>query len=365
MISFVWSSRYPFWAGAGGSENYTAGQIRELQRRGIDCRVLTLGHGQNDGRSDFPDIKFNSLSSVHDLEKLDDTIIFVTYPLDVKTKFKAYCIVHCPPPTFTQPDPLFNLRGVTDKKLIATSHMAAGMWNRYLRFKTGLIPVVHPFAEPAFSKVKRPARSTTRTRVLFAGRLTPDKGIYTFMAALHMQQLPRAAMEVTATSAGGHSEDGAIIKQLLEAHPQITVVESRKSPKDMAKLMAEHDIVVVPTTNIFWQETFGIVSVEAQHAGCRVVASKAGGLPETQCGGLSLVRPDDPLALAKGIARAAAKGPMSQDERSRAGNYFTVSQSVDALLKVIHWPKMAGQPETVRPHVPLMQMSGLSSRRST
>ena len=89
MISFVWSSTFPFWAGAGGSENYTAGQIRELQRRGIKTRILTLGHGENDGRADFPDITFKTLRSKEELSELDDILVFVTYPLDVPTRRPA------------------------------------------------------------------------------------------------------------------------------------------------------------------------------------------------------------------------------------------------------------------------------------
>lgn len=365
MISFVWASKYPFWAGAGGSENYTAGQIRELTRRGIKCRVLTIGHGENDGRTDFPDIQFQALGSVRDLEQLDDTIVFVTYPLNVRTKQRSYAILHCPPPSFTQPDPLFDIRGASDKKLIATSHMAAGMWSRYLRFSTGFIPVVHPFAEPAFAKVKRPKRDDEVTKILFAGRLTPDKGVYTLMAALHMHELREIPYEITATTAGSRSEDGSIIKKLFESHPNIKLVQARKTPEEMAQLMAEHDIAVMPTTDIFWQETFGIVSVEAQHAGCRVVASRSGGLPETQCGSLTLVKPDDPHALAKGIVKAAAQGPVSEIARYAATRHFTVEKSVDALLKVIGHQHSSGQRVTKRPRKPIMQLYRLGSRSIT
>ncbi len=99
--------------------------------------------------------------------------------------------------------------------------------------------------------------------------------------------------------------------------------------------MAEHDIVVVPSSDIYWKEVFGIVSVEGQHAGCRVVASNAGGIPETDCGGLLLVKPDDPLSLANGIARAAYLGPLTVSERLFAATQFTVQASVNRLLNII------------------------------
>jgi glycosyltransferase involved in cell wall biosynthesis len=110
---------------------------------------------------------------------------------------------------------------------------------------------------------------------------------------------------------------------------------ARKTPAAMAELMAAHDIIVMPSNSQYWHETFGIVSIEAQHSGCRVVASDDGGLPETDCGGIILVKPDDPEALAQGIQTAIAKGSSSIDLRRKAANLFTVEQSVDNLLQVL------------------------------
>ena len=106
----------------------------------------------------------------------------------------------------------------------------------------------------------------------------------------------------------------------------------------MAALMARHDIVVMPSNSQYWHETFGIVSIEAQHSGCRVVASDDGGLPETDCGGIVLVSPDNAEALAWGIREAVDSGPLSAAARRDAGDRFTVGQSVDTLLNVFARP---------------------------
>lgn len=334
MISFVWSSKFPFLAGAGGSENYTAGQVRELMRRGIATRIITIGHGEDDGRKDFPDINFMSLPSASGLAELDDTIIFVTYPLEVTTKHPSYVILHCPPPTFAHGDPQYVRRAFNGKRLITTSKFAAGMWRRYLKSGTRHMHTVYPFAENEFAEVIRPERSDV-IRVLFAGRLKADKGIYTLLSALHMEQLENLNFQITATTSGSHTEEGKIILKLLRAHPHITVVPARQSRADMAQLMAQHDIVVLPSTNIFWQEMFGMVSIEAQQSGCRVVASRSGGLPETNIGGLMLVKPDDPKALAIGLAKAIQQGSLPYAVRKTACSRFTLKSSVDELLKVI------------------------------
>lgn len=48
-----------------------------------------------------------------------------------------------------------------------------------------------------------------------------------------------------------------------------------------------------------------------------------------------LIKPDDPKALATGVSKAAALGPLSEMERYFATNKFTVTESVNALLKII------------------------------
>ena len=174
------------------------------------------------------------------------------------------------------------------------------------------ISVVYPFAEPSFAAQPRPGHGDGKTRVLFAGRLSPEKGIYTLLETLHIDIIEQdPGLMFTVTTAGADKPQGEIIERLLGAHPGISVVDSRKTPPAMAALMARHDVVVMPSNSQYWHETFGIVSIEAQHSGCRVVASDDGGLPETDCGGLALVSPDNAEALAWGIREAADSGPLS------------------------------------------------------
>jgi D-inositol-3-phosphate glycosyltransferase len=338
LISFIWSPGNPLPAGTGGSENYTIGQVRELTRRGITAQVVTVGLGASDGRSDFPDIPFLSLPTLDKVSQLDGTVIFVNEAHTVPTRRPAFLILHNPPP-IRERYRAFAVDGTRELTLIATSRYAAALWSRYLDVDAATISVVYPFAEPGFAAQPRPGRAAGKTRVLFAGRLSPEKGIYTLLETLHLdiiEQLP--GMEFTATTAGSDKSQGKIIERLLRAHPGISVVASCKTPAAMATLMARHDIVVMPSNSQYWHETFGIVSIEAQHAGCRVVASDDGGLPETDCGGVVLVRPDNAEALAWGIREAMDGGPVSSAARRDAGARFTVAQSVDALLNVFTRP---------------------------
>jgi len=338
LISFIWSPRNPLPAGTGGSENYTVGQVRELTRRGIAAQVVTVGLGASDGRDGFAGVPFLSLPTLAKVSELDGTVIFVNEPHAVPTRHPAFLILHNPPP-IRERQRAFAVAGTRERALIATSRYAAALWSRYLDVDVATISVVYPFAEPGFAAQPRPGREAGKTRVLFAGRLSPEKGIYTLLETLHIDIIEQdPGLTFTATTAGADKPQGKIIERLLGAHPGISVVASCRTPARMAALMARHDIVVMPSNSQYWHETFGIVSVEAQHTGCRVVASDDGGLPETDCGGVVFVTPDNAEALAWGIRQAVDSGPLSTAARHDAAARFTVGQSVDTLLDVLTRP---------------------------
>jgi D-inositol-3-phosphate glycosyltransferase len=348
LISFIWSPGNYLPAGTGGSENYTVGQVRELNRRGVPAEVVTVGLGTADGRDEFADIPFRSLATLAEVSDLDGTVVFVNEPHTVTTRNPAYLILHNPPP-IREEHKAFAVEGTRDRVLIATSRYAASLWAAYLDVDVATVNVVYPFAEPSFATQVRPADTAAGTRILFAGRLSPEKGIYTLLEMLHIDIIDQhATLTFTATTAGADKPQGQTIERLLGAHTGITVVPSCKTPEAMAALMSEHDIVVMPSNSQYWHETFGIVSIEAQHAGCRVVASDDGGLPETDCGGLVLVKPDDADALAWGIHEAIDRGPLTAAARQNAGTLFTVSQSVDDLLAVFAQPLPLGPATIVR-----------------
>jgi len=338
LISFIWSPGNPLPAGTGGSENYTVGQVRELNRRGTPAQVVTVGLGADDGRDDFADIPFLSLPTLAEVSELDGTVVFVNEAHPVPTRRPAFLILHNPPP-IREHEWAFAVEGTRDRVLIATSRYAAGLWSQFLDVDVSTISVVYPFAEPNFASQPRPDNAVGKTRVLFAGRLSPEKGIYTLLSTLHIDIIDQdVELTFTATTAGADKPQGKIIERLLGVHPRISVVATRKTPATMSALMADHDVVVMPSNSQYWHETFGIVSVEAQHAGCRVIASNDGGLPETDCGAVILVGPDDAEALAWGIREAVDRGPLSPAERRNAGTRFTVEQSVDTLLDVFAQP---------------------------
>jgi D-inositol-3-phosphate glycosyltransferase len=367
LISFVWSPGEPLPAGTGGSENYTVGQVRELNRRGVPAQVVTVGVGAGDGRHEFPGIPFLSLAHPREVARLEGTVVFVTAFPSIATINPSYQMLHIPPPL--RAAERSQVREQTrNRSLIATSRFAAVLWAEFLDVDVETVQVVYPFAEPCFGVEARSSSSARTVRILYAGRLSPEKGIYTLLAMLHSDLIAELVAEgveltFTATTAGADKPQGAIIRTLLEAHPGIDLVPARKSPVAMAALMSEHDILLMPSNSQYWHETFGIVSIEAQHAGCRVVASDDGGLPETDCGGVTLVLPDDADALARGIREAVARGPVSVSGRLDAAARFTVEQSVDSLLDVFERPRPSTPAEIVRQLEAIVRLPPAAAKR--
>lgn len=329
MISFVWPPGEPMLAGTGGSETYTAGHVRELLRRGIDAQVVTVGHGIEDGRKDFDDIPFVAFSDARGISELPGTVVFVNKAYPVPTKNKATIIFHCSIPKKSDQEKYKVF--AEGKTIIATSVYSGQQWALYLGIPNSKIHIVLPFADPIFSNVKR-SRAAKKMRILFAGRLHPEKGIYTLLEMMHQKDMRSSDFSTSIVEAGLHVEAGREIARMLKRYPYAKLIPAQKTVKSMAQLLAKSDILLMPSV---FAEPFGMLSVEAQHAGCRVVASNVGGLPETNCGLLALVSPRSPLALLTGIKQGVALGSVTKNEREDAINKFTLTASVDELLSIL------------------------------
>lgn len=330
MISFVWPPGEPMLGGTGGSETYTAGHVRELLRRGIDAQVVSVGHGLKDGRQDFKDIPFVSFETEGSISELHGVVVFVNRAYPVSTRNKAVMIFHCSIPKEADRDRYKEF--AQNKTVIATSVHSGQQWALYLGVPYSKINIVLPFADPVYGNIKR-AKTSKKMRVLFAGRLHPEKGIYTILETMHQKDMRDNGFSTTIVKAGLHVESGREIARMLEGYPYAKLIPAQKTVRSMAQLLARSDVLLMPSV---FAEPFGMLSVEAQHAGCRVIASNIGGLPETNCGLLTLVEPRSPLALLTGIKQGVALGSATKKERSDASVKFTLAESVDSLLKALH-----------------------------
>jgi len=94
--------------------------------------------------------------------------------------------------------------------------------------------------------------------------------------------------------------------------------------------MKKAEVQLVPSR----RETFGVVALEAIAAGCPVVASRTGGLPEAvgPCG--ILVEPNNPNALARGVRRAVKRRIPLLEKRDAHLSKFHIDTIAERYLDV-------------------------------
>jgi spore coat protein SA len=141
--------------------------------------------------------------------------------------------------------------------------------------------------------------------VLFVGRLVPIKGVHVLLAAmklLYERKIEAVCKIVGSSHAGGHrNKTTAYIKSLHDSCPPNVSFEGFRSGTHMGDVYRESNIFCCPSV---WQEPFGSVNVEAMACGVPVVASHVGGIPEIASeGGVLMVEPDSPVALADALQR--------------------------------------------------------------
>src|SRR5918999_1048865 len=145
-----------------------------------------------------------------------------------------------------------------------------------------------PFEDP-FSGVGRP-------RVLFVGRLAPQKGVGTLVEAAGLLEHPSAQVLLVG--------DGPERKALERETERLGVgdrlrFEGFVTHDRLPAAMANADVLVLPSL----YEELGTVLLEAMQAALPIVASKTGGIPDVIENGVNgmLVPPGDPEALARAI----------------------------------------------------------------
>ena len=140
-----------------------------------------------------------------------------------------------------------------------------------------------------------------RGRLLYAGRLTPAKGVDVAVRAL--VALPGARLLLAGDGSLEHLAEIASLAASLGVAERVTRRRA-VSGVELAALYRDADAVLFP---VRWQEPFGLVPLEAMASGTPVVATATGGsaeylVPEANA---LVVAPDDPAGLARAVTRLA------------------------------------------------------------
>ena len=115
----------------------------------------------------------------------------------------------------------------------------------------------------------------TKPQVAYVGRLDEAKGAPFLMRAWDAFRAGRPSSSLRLVVAGGGDMAADVIRW-ADRHPFVTVAGHVSRP-EVFRILARSRAVVVPSQ---WEETFGMVAVEAMAAGTAAVASSHGAFPE-------------------------------------------------------------------------------------
>jgi glycogen synthase len=149
---------------------------------------------------------------------------------------------------------------------ISVSHAIAAS----LPVRSVIIP--NPYDDLDFSLY---AASEKTRDVVFMGRLVSDKGCDQALYAL--AKLRDLGIRPT-FSIIGDGEDKPALLQLtkkLALDDQVTFLGALRETR--GQIVAQHKIMIIPS---IWNEPFGLVALEGISAGCAILGSASGGLPE-------------------------------------------------------------------------------------
>ena len=134
----------------------------------------------------------------------------------------------------------------------------------------------------AYANDEQPQReySGQSLNLLYAGRLSPDKGIDTAIKAMSKLVFGRGEREIRLSLAGSGSADYERELRDLVSQEELTDYVSFLGwvlPDEVPELLRKFDVLLVPST---WPEPFARVVLEGMISGLAVVATPTGGTTE-------------------------------------------------------------------------------------
>ncbi|MCS6859890.1 MAG: glycosyltransferase family 4 protein [Abditibacteriales bacterium] len=177
-------------------------------------------------------------------------------------------------------------------------------------------------------------------RLLFAGRLVPEKGAHTVLNALSKLQ-GRLSCPVTLSIVGSESaEYESALRQQAQRLNGCCAVEfcGQVAHAQMPDVYRAHDVFVLPS---IWEEPFSIALLEAMASGLCVVGTTTGGSAEIlqhEVNGLTF-KPDDAEDLARQLQRviedASLRQRLAAQGRRTVRERFTLTSMVDQIESLL------------------------------
>lgn len=219
-------------------------------------------------------------------------------------------------------------RLIAPSRFLADTVAAAGVYPDRIR------------VQPNFTELDVPRRAQDPTgRVVFAGRLSSEKGVDTLVRAIglasaELADLPGVLLDV----AGDGPERAALERLAADVAPGRVRFHGRLDRATLVELVGRATLSAVPSR---WHENQPLAVLESYALGVPVLATDLGGLPELVDEDTGWVVPaDDPAAIARVLA-GALRDPADavlRGKRARrlAEERHDPARHLDAIRSIYH-----------------------------
>lgn len=143
--------------------------------------------------------------------------------------------------------------------------------------------------------------SETDTVILYAGRLSPEKGPLELMQAIHRLNQSGSQLKLViigdpqANNSGPRAEYQKTIREMAQTMNTSCILVGSVAPAEMHKVYAVGDLTVVPSR---FEEPFCMVALESMASGTPVLVSPRGGISEFVIDGRTGFMLREPLSAA-------------------------------------------------------------------
>ena len=270
---------YSFPPTVGGIETVSVILAREFTRAGVEVQVATETQGETPDEG-YPVFRRPTRSTLARLARSSDVIFQnnISLNLLLPTLWARKPVVVTHQTWLTRMDGRLGWQDLL-KRLVLRSCSNVSISRAIAQdLPVKSIVINNPYEAAEFASYRTTPKSKD---IVFMGRLVSDKGCDQVLYAL--AELRKGGLTPSLTVIGDGEESSSLHRLTTELGLSGQVEFLGALREGRGREVARHKIMVVPSK---WREPFGIVALEGIAAGCAVVASELGGLPEAvgKCG---------------------------------------------------------------------------------